>query len=248
MRHIRRVLVIGLIAVFLIALVIGAGVIFSVRNVNVTYINYSSTSDGEYEQCKKKLKEIKGSSLLFLKESTIEEKIIYSQVITVESYEKVFPCTVNVVLKERVECFAVKAANGYSLYDEDGAFIKTSTGDSLPLNGIDGCPDVEIIDAKEKDIKSVAKLCACFKENFGSLRRQLESVTVQSFFGMENAEFKLRNGLIISVSEWRESGELKIKKAYDLYSGLTDSEKVNGTITVVSGENGASAKAIYSAN
>ena len=247
MRHIRRVLVIGLIAVFLIALVIGAGVIFSVRNVNVTYINYSSTSDAEYEQCKKKLKEVKGSSLLFLKESAIEEKIIYSQVIAIESYEKIFPCTINVVLKERVECFAVKATNGYSLYDEDGAFIKTATGDTTPLNAIDGCPDV-LLDAKEKDIKSIAKLCACFKENFGSLRRQLESVNAQSFFGMEIAEFKLRSGLTISVSEWQQAGELKILKAYEVYNKLNDSEKVNGTITVVSGKNGASASAKYSAD
>ncbi len=244
MRYVRRVLVIGLVVVFLIALVIGAGVIFSVRNVNVTYINYSSSSDAEYEQCKKKLTEVKGSSLLFLKDRDIEEKIIYSQTIAVESYEKVYPCTVNVVLKERVECFAVKALNGYSLYDEDGEFIKTVSSDTTPLNAIDGCPDV-LLDVKEKDVKSVVKLCACFKENFGSVRRQLESVSAQSFFGMEIAEFKLRSGLTISVSEWQSSGELKIKKAYDLYGGLNDSQKANGTITVVSGKNGATASAKY---
>lgn len=247
MRHIRRVLVIGLVVVFLIALVIGAGVIFSVRNVNVTYINYSSTSDDEYEHCKKKLAEVKGSSLLFLKDRDIKEKITYSQSIAVESYEKVYPCTVNVVLKERVECFAVKTLNGYSVYDEDGKFIKTVSDDATPLNAIDHCPDV-LLDVKDKDVKSIADLCAVFKEYFGSVRRQLESVSAQSFFNMEIAEFKLRCGLTISVSEWREAGELKIKKAYDCYGGLNDSQKASGTITVVSGNNGASASAKYDAD
>lgn len=247
MRHVRKVLVIGLIVVFLIALVIGAGVMFSVRNVNVTYINYSSSSDAEYEQCKKKLKEIKGSSLLFLKDGDIDEKIIYSQSIAVDSYEKIFPCTVNVVLKERVECYAFKTAGGYSLYDEDGKFIKTVSGDTEPSNALDGCPDV-LLDVKEKDIKAAVNLCNYFKEKFGSVRRQLESVSAQSFFGMEVAELRLRSGLVISVSEWRSSGELKIGKAYDLYKGLDDSEKVNGTITVVDGKDGASVSAKYVAD
>lgn len=246
MRYVRKVLVIGLIVVFLIALVIGAGVIFSVRNVNVTYINYSSSSDAEYEQCKKKLKEIKGSSLLFLKDGDIDEKIIYSQSIAVESYEKIFPCTVNVVLKERVESYAVKTADGYTLYDEDGEKIKTVSGETTPLNALDGCPDV-LLDAKEKDVKAVVKLCNRFKEEFGSVRRLLESVSAQSFFGMEIAEFKFRSGLTISVSGWRNYGELKIEKAFELYEGLNDSQKAGGSITVVDGLNGASASAKYSA-
>ena len=95
---------------------------------------------------------------------------------------------------------------------------------------LDGSPDI-LIDADEKFIVPIAELCKYFKEEFGALRSLVESVTVHP--GVENAAIiKLRSGMSVAIKDWQTDGEKKISKAYLEYCAASDSQRVDGIITV----------------
>lgn len=247
MKYVRKITALILSIIFCAALVIGIGIIFSIKNVNVEYIDYSGEYLEEYEITKQKLNTLKGSGLLFLNEEDVTDKVADGNVITVESFTKSFPCTLNVVLRERVECFAVRKLNGYYLYDEEGVLIKSGAyndGMITPLNSLDNSPDV-ILNVDDADIPAVAQLCAYFKEEFGALRRLVESVTVTSQLDVTVASFAMRSGLDIAVSNWKADGLAKLREAQLIYSGLTDNQLVRGIITVVDGADSSAPVAKY---
>lgn len=228
MRYVRKVMALGLAIVFLIALVVGMGIIFSVRNVNVSYKKYSDSCDKVYEESRANLNAIKGSSLLFIGEKDVTGKITDTDKLSVVSYEKKFPCTVNIVVKQRVECFAVESGAYFDIYDEDGKFIRSSASSKSS----DGEP-LTLLSASGDEIKEVAALCAQFREKFGSFRRLIASVSSYKlkFIDLPTVTFTFRSGLILNINEWQSDGEVKIGRAYEKYSALGDAEKMTGTIT-----------------
>lgn len=239
MKYIRKVMAAGLAIVFLIAVVIGTGVILSVRNVNVSFIDYSGAYKEEFETVRSGLNKLKGSGLLFVGSDDIYDTVTADEYLAVDGYEKKFPCTVNVVIRERVETFALRTLSGYKIYDERGKLIKTvPEADEAPKNRIDGCPDV-LLRCSETQVEGVAALCGEFESNFGCFRRIVESVAAEKYLELKVATFVLRNGLKITVSEWETEGAQKIKKACETYSSLSDAQRTGGTITVAeSKENG----------
>ncbi|MDE6074947.1 MAG: hypothetical protein K2G26_00750, partial [Clostridia bacterium] len=94
MKYTRKLMAVGLAIVFCIAIVIGTGIILSVRNVNVTYIDYSGRyTEVEYAAARENLNKLKGSGLLFIGDDDVFGKVSATEVLAVESYEKKFPCT-----------------------------------------------------------------------------------------------------------------------------------------------------------
>ena len=230
--------------VFLIALVIGTGIILSVRNVNVTFIDYSGRCEEEFEATRAQLNKLKGSGLLFINDGDVYGKVTSSQKLAIVGYEKKFPCTVNVTVRERVECFTIKTADGYAVYDDYGKLIRTPADDTTePLNW-DGCPNVALSVDTDK-IEDVAKMCRHFSENFGPLRRMVESVSADKFLGVEVAYIKLRSGLTIALNEWNSTTEQKIEEAYKTYFSLSDRQRISGRITVIDGRNNSGPVARY---
>ncbi len=251
MKHTRKVLLTGLAIIFCISLVIGAGIIFSIRNVNVKYIYYSDNAyEEEYLKTREKLNGLKGYGLLFMRDEDVREKLTDTEVLAIDSIERVFPCTVNVVIRERLETFAVAAPNGYSVYDEAGKLIKASViSDGVPLNGRDGCPDLLIETdgaiPDDETIVSIAKLCSAFKGEFGKLRRLVSSVSVAKFFESDMFVLNMYSGLSLYVGH---GDEVKMmSKAYETYSSLSEEQKLSGRIIVSEGADGEPSAA-YRAN
>lgn len=246
MKHIRKLMAVGLAIIFLIALVIGTGVILSVRNVNVLFVEYSGEENvkAEYEKTRSNFNALKGSGLLFIKSGDVYGKVTAPEMLEVESYEKKYPCTVNIVLRERVETFTYQTDAGYSVYDDRGKLIKDV--ENQPVNAVDGCPNV-LLDCKKSDVAEIAALCAEFndKENFGALRRLVASVNTDKLLSMQVLYINLRSGLKITVHEWKISGAQKIKKAAEVYKNLSEYQKISGTITVISGKDSAGPTAKY---
>lgn len=244
MKHIRKLMAVGLAIIFLIALVIGTGVILSVRNVNVLFVEYSGEENvkAEYEKTRSNFNTLKGSGLLFIKGGDVYGKVTAPEILEVESYEKKYPCTVNIVLRERVESFTLKTDAGYSVYDDRGKLIKDV--ENQPVNAVDGCPNV-LLDCKQSDVAEIAELCAEFKDNesFGTLRRLVESVNTDKL--LQVLYINLRSGLKITVHDWKISGVQKIKKAAEVYKDLSEYQKISGTITVISGKDSAGPTAKY---
>lgn len=246
MKYVRKVMATGLAIVFLIALVIGTGVILSVRNVNVSFIEYSGNYREEYELTRENFNKLKGSGLLFIGENDVKSKVIQNNLFAVDSYEKKFPCTVNITLRERVESFALKTENCYRIYDERGDLLRNvSDLDREPLNALDNCPNV-LLQVSEEQVKAVAELMGYFNENFGPLRRLAEKVTVRQYLELQIATVTFRSGMTLSVSEWSKNTKDKIVRAGEVYRELSDSQKIKGSITVVDGRENSDPVARYS--
>lgn len=245
MKYSRKIMAAGLAIIFCIAIVIGTGVILSVRNVNVTYIDYSGKyTETAFAATKDNLNKLKGSGLLFIGDDDVYDKISSSEVLAVESYTKKFPCTVDVVIRERVEYFTLKTENGYTVYDDYGKAIRSADTDTAPLNTLDGCPNV-VLECTPDQTEELAALCRCFEENFGAFRRLVGGVSAKKYLDLQIATITLRSGVTISISEWKTATEQKVKKAYETYSALGDNERAGGTITVIDGRDGLCAVSKY---
>lgn len=255
MKYIRKVMAAGLAIIFCIALVIGTGVILSVRNVNVTFVDYSGAYTDKFEATRSQLNKLKGSGLLFIDDRDVYGKIAESdkQVLTIVSYEKKYPCTVDVVVRERIERFTYKTEHGYSVYDDYGKLIKTSADEeNEPLNALDGCVNVRL-NVKENQIEDIAGVCRIFADKFiaksageaKAFRRMVESVSTEDFIGIQVAKITMRSGIVIALNECNTETESKIAKAYETYCTLSDSQLITGIITVKGGGNNAEPVAKY---
>lgn len=244
MKHLRKIIWLVIAVAFIASIIIGTGVIFSVKNVNVTLKSYSySEWDGMSEEEESKaLKDIN-----FIKETVLNKyggKLIsyvdYNElaasfgdtVYILESCEKVYPCTLNVTVKERREVFVISNANGtYSTYDSTGVLMRSGLSASEASNNIDKAPNVFVYGTTSSEqIKSVAEIASIFTEKFSSLRSIVERIDLQAKAG--NMLFRLRCGIVVHVTDFATLPELKIQTVYNKFMSLTGEEKLSGTIVV----------------
>lgn len=251
MNYVRKLTALILAVVFCVALVIGVGVIFSVRNVNVEYIDYSGNYTQEYKTTEDNLQKLKGSGLLFIGKDDIKDKLSDDSVIAVASYEKIYPCTVNVVVKERVERFALKLDDGYAVYDADGILMReerdsVSSSISAPVNALDESDDV-VVNADSGDMENIAAIFSYIEESFGGVRTLVSSATVNKGVGSatDSLQVKCRSGISFIVGDWKNNGKEKIIKIDEIYSSLSEKKKLGGSITVVCDDDGV-ASGVYS--
>ncbi len=247
MKFLRKVLAICLAIVFLIAVIIGAGIILSVQNVNVRFVYYGENAHAaDYAETRVNLEKLKGSGLLFIGEDDIEGKVINGEALAVESYKKVFPCSLDIVIRERAETFAVTAQGSlaYNVYDERGVLMRAN---AATCNGTDGCPNVLVSGFSDADMVELAEICDFFKQAFSSFRRIVESVSVTKVAENQALAFTLRSGFVIRVHGYKgaQDNKLKIEKAYEKYSSLTDNQKLEGVIDVIGGKDGGDPFVIY---
>ncbi|MGN1061060.1 MAG: cell division protein FtsQ/DivIB [Candidatus Coproplasma sp.] len=247
MKFLRKVLALCLAMVFLIALIIGAGIILSVQNVNVRFVYYGeNVHAADYAQTRSNLDKLKGSGLLFITDEDIQSKVENSDVLAVKSYKKVFPCSIDVVIRERAETFAVKNENGlsYNVYDECGVLMKSNVS---TINGSDGCPNVLVSGFGADDMCEVAQVCGYFRETFSSFRRLVEKVSTVNVSDNQAFEFVLRSGFVIRVHGYKgaQDNKLKLEKAFEKYSTLTDLQKLDGVIDVIVAKDGGEPLVVY---
>lgn len=229
------------------ALAIGIGVVYSVRNVNVSLISYA----GE-EAAKAAISEIKlsvsgecaGKVISFVDEEDVRGCVERDFTVngaekkyTLESFEKIYPCTLNITVKERRATYAVASENGFDIYDENGGYMRSSDENlnKTELGG-DGAPFV-LVEGTETDeeLQAVMELCAVFgsEDNFSAIRAAVDKVTLvksQSTIAADRLNFFLRCGLTVVVQDYSVSGAEKIARAAKEFSSLTGEQKLSGTI------------------
>lgn len=249
MSYIRKFVAFILSIIFCVALIIGLGVILSVRNVNVEFIKSSPEGSdekiiAEYETTLSNFEKIKGSNLLFLSDDDISNYVSNKDYLFILSYEKVFPCSVNIKLKERVELFSYKTDEGFNIYDETGTFLRKSKTNT---NSLDASPNV-LVDADLSQMPFIGTSCTYFKNSFSSIRNLVESIKVEESL-LDNTNtltFNFYSGIKIVVADCKNSIEEKIKMAYSEYSSLSEKDKTCGVIRVVaSGEDKSTVQAVY---
>jgi hypothetical protein len=245
----RKLIAFILSIIFCAALIIGLGVILAIKNVNVEFIKYSSDENSEnvlaeYEKSVSNFEKLKGSNILFLTDDDVTKNISDGDVLYVSSYEKVFPCTINIQIKERRECFAYKTDDGYNIYDETGATIRQA---KTNINLSDSSPNVLIV-GDISYVSKAAEICGYFKNSFSALRGLVESVEIEDSIIEKGSTFTFNfySGLKIVIADYNTLAEEKVKRAYDEYLTLSDSDKLRGAIRAVDKDGTAtSVQAVY---
>lgn len=230
MKFLQKLIALLVGVVFFAALIISIGMIFAVKNINVTLITYADDCTDGYNSTKSSLKSLKGESILFINQDDIVKAVSDSNY-AVASYEKKFPCTINVVLKERLETFAVSASGLYWMYDNDGKLLRSCL-ENVNIN--DGSPNVELLKISGDDIMQIAGIAAIFKDTFKSLRSAVTSITVDSNPEVEGYTerlyFNFRCGLKIRLDDYKTETKQKVEAAYSKFCTLNDRQKLGGII------------------
>ena len=231
MKYVRKIGALLIGVVFFAAVVISLGMIFAVKNINVKMITYADDCTDSYNEVKKSLEGFKGGSLVFLNENSVAEALTDGNYTLVEC-EKKFPCTLNVTVKERLETYAVFVGGIYSMYDNDGKFLRSGV-ENVNIN--DGSPNVELTGVPVENVTKIADIAAMFKNKFNALRSLVKSIAldvrpeVEGY--TEKLYFNLRCGLTIQLNDYSELTEEKLSKLYEKFCSLTDREKLSGTLT-----------------
>lgn len=230
MKYIRRATAFICLVVFAVALVVCLGIGTSIRNVNVTCINYSEGGARACEDAKNKLNSIKGRNYLFLTQKDIKQALSSNDDVALVSYASVFPCTVNVVIKERIDLFAKQSVVGvWKLYDYDGNYYLDSASS---VNLLDGSPNIILLDVEDSDLPQIATVCADFADVFHGLRSLIDTITcVTSYEDDYNMIITMRTGVKIEIYGFRnEYKKSMIRSVFNVYSSLTDVQKLTGRI------------------
>lgn len=251
MKYLRKIVALVIAVVFFAALVIGIGMIFAVRNINVTMLTYAEDSSESYRAAKKSLNSLKGESILFVSSGDIIKAVSDSNY-TVASCKKKYPCTLNITLKERIETFAVATGEEeyrmYNMYDNDGKYLR---GSSENANVNDGSPNVLLNKVSAEKIPEVASVASSFKEIFGSLRSIVSAINLDinpEIAGYtEKLFFNLHCGLIIETDGYTDCPYEKLQAAFSKFAVLTDRQKLDGTLRVYRGGAVGEIRAEYSA-
>jgi hypothetical protein len=221
---------------FLVAVVISFGVVYAVRNINITYEKYSEAgaTNREYTLVETALMGYKGKNILTVNEADVANLVNGTTdddggLVRLVSFEKVMPCTLNIVIKERIETFAYEQGERFNIYDEDGILLSENA--LTNLNKIDECPNV-LVTGDVPDSTVTAEVCLWFKKDFGNIRALVKQIHFeQSSVTVNNTvTFELYSGLKIVIFEWQTATQDKIYLCAEKYFSLTDSQKITGSI------------------
>ena len=179
MKYIRKIAVLFICVVMLASVAIGVGVIFAVRNVNVTMYSYTCKTDNEAQakiaEFKNAiLKNVKGKLISSVTEEKVKSALSDGNYFYVAEFKKVYPCTLNVTIKEHKEVFYCADVGGaYTVYDESGSPLRVAENEEATINP-DGIPNLLVEGAAPADMlqysAKLAAACAAFENAFGSLR------------------------------------------------------------------------------
>lgn len=245
MSHVRKIIALILTIIFVCAAAICAGIVFSVKNVNVSYIDYSGEYIDEYESSIQKLNAIKGTNILFLADGDVRG-CVDGEHVRLVSYEKILPCTVNVVIAEKIETFAIYDGTKYAVYDDGGEFVRFANDN---LNNVDQSPNILLENVADKDVKIVADALAKFKSRFGYARSFVEKISLGDSAVNNRIIFNLRCGLTVEIAEYTTLLNEKMSAVYNKYCSLSESEKITGKILCYSLQSATTdVKVIYTQN
>lgn len=242
MKYLRKIVWLVIAVVFLASVIIGIGIIFSVKNVNVTLKSYTYSADEEAEAAieingikKTVLNKYGGKLISYVNGEDLAECFTDTDYI-LESYERHYPCTLNITVRERKELFAVAMENGtYSTYDSTGMQLRSNLSEEEAMNKVDKAPNVLVTSSTEDyhitdtEIKEVAKISSIFADKFASLRSVVEKIELRP---RSNIIISLRCGISIYLADYTERTEDKLEAVYNKFMSLTGEEKLSGMIHV----------------
>lgn len=240
MNYLRKIIWLVIAAIFLASVIIGFGIIFSVKNVNVTLRSYSygaEMTEDEEQRANAEIKAIKdtlfdkcGGKLMGLVDEKDIAECFNDSGYVLSSYEKVYPCTLNITVAERIETFFVSDDDGtFSAYDGSGTLMRSGVkaGEVVePAIVVSGTTTA-------KHIKDVAEVSKIFAEKFSALRSVVKEIKVRTSNAYAGyMEFVFRSGITLHIADYSNLTASKMQAAHNLFIMLTGEQKLSGTIVV----------------
>lgn len=249
MKYLRKIVGLVIAVVFIASVIIGFGIIFSVKNVNISLLSYaypereamteeeSRAADKVIDDFKQEiLSGYRGTLLSFVDGSELSARFKNTNYI-VESFEKIYPCTINLVIKERRETFKIKVAGDkYDIYDSYGTLMRSGVSEEDSLNNIDNAPNISVVVGNKSEISVVAEMASAFAEEFGALRSIVEAIEISST--TNHLFFKFNCGITLRINEYGKLTKEKLRAAHEKFMQLGGEEKLSGTLVVSAGSNG----------
>ncbi len=250
MKYIRKGIALILIVVFIAAVAVGLGVIFAVRNVNICAISYTTEEGGgsdEFTQAVASitdaLSSLKGKSMIGIDDDDVASAVGESGYVELVSVEKVYPCTLNITIKERFEVYAVASEDSslYSVYDASFSYI---TSKSSNVNNLDGAANVLVSDIAEEDYEYVMLVAGVLEENLASLRVIAEEFSCYVYSGSSSdadtdvLTVTMRCGLTLELYAYRENTVEKAEFLCEVFTELDEDLKLGGTMKCMSSLSG----------
>lgn len=222
----KKLLVISLAVICVIAVLLSCFFIFSVKDVKTSY----SVSEGkDVSGIEQTLENYVGKNLLFLDLDDVKKDLAQYPYFEVVSIEKDFPNVINLTLKERREIYYFEKDSKTYLLDQTGfvlcekdstSFVPDSDHIKLDFNGITvNNISVGSIVSTDRDelVKTVFEMAVAVR-----LTDCINTVAIQ--YEPENVEahFMTDTGVKINVWNPENLGKEKIVKAFEFYDGLDD--------------------------
>lgn len=254
----KKTLVMSSVAFVLLLAVVAAGlnVIFTVSYIDARFSTFSAQGAADAGALKKELDGYIGDSMTFLDLDDVEETVKKYPAFRVESVQKKFPKTVEVVVKERRELFAYETAEGFAMIDAEGNCVRMSDenvsrtgGENILLKengGLKGF-DLSVTVGSRAEGDYFDALLNAFSgigEYVADARANVESVGLTVVTGSGSNpikgffEIKMREGVIVEMINPLSNAYEMAKSAMEKYGELNDIQKMYGRITVAASASG----------
>jgi hypothetical protein len=134
-----------------------------------------------------------------------------------------------VVIKERVETFAVQNGDRYSVYDADGLLLNSKATQNV--NAIDGSPNV-LFTGDLPEATTMAAISNKFNQSFSAFRSLISSVEIVTSNNKDSTTltFQFYSGLTAVILDWQTDWSDKIELVAQRYQSLSDVQKLSGSI------------------
>lgn len=128
----------GLIVLFVLVVLALLFVTFSIKDVKITY----SISEREEETkiIQQEIDSLKGKNLIFMDREEVDSIVENYPYFEIEVFEKSFPSTLNIKLKERQQIFTVKYQDKYAVISNEGIVLELVDSKKEDLIEIDLTP------------------------------------------------------------------------------------------------------------
>lgn len=248
----KKALIMTSVAFLLLLAVVAAGlnVIYTVSYIEASFSTFSLQGEEEAKALKKELDGFVGSSMTFLNLGDVESTIEKYPSFRVESVQKKFPKTVEVVVKERRELFAYKTEEGkYAMIDTEGNCLWLSDdnvsrtgGENILLKNFSLSVEVGSR-AEGGHFEALLNAFNGFREYLIDSRANVREVVLNLDGNESNPltnlfEIEMQEGVVIEMYNPTSRADEKAKQAMKIYGELGDIAKTYGRITVVESPSG----------
>lgn len=223
----KKLLVVFLAAVCMLAVLLSCVFIFSVESINVTYAVGAQTDVSDFNDS---LNKYKGKNLLFVELDEIKEDLKDYPYFEVEEISKSYPNVINVTVRERLEVYWFENNGVYYTLDQTGFVLKSQTEQPVSNNQIQLTFD-EYISFTSLDIG--AKIKTNDDALIQSVFSMAQSVRLTDCINKisisskpeKDASFYTYTGVVITIRNVEQLGTDKAVEAFEFYDKLDDYSK-----------------------